>query len=101
MDDMASKHVQGMEIYPKMVYPTGHSAANVNAGSAGVGDFAGVIVHDEAQEEWVTSGNKLEDFGKPQKVSVSPVAAPQAAAPAWAPPAAAPVPPIAVAPVAH
>lgn len=64
MEDMSSKHVPGLETYPKIVYPEGHTAHFTNAGSHGVGEFQGTLVHTEAQEEWVKSGKKLEDFGK-------------------------------------
>lgn len=67
MSHAPSTAIHGMETYPKLIYPDGHGVSHVNAGSMESGGFAGVMVHNEDEEEWVKSGKKLEDFGKPEK----------------------------------
>lgn len=64
-----STAIYGMEVYPKMIYPDGHSAAHTNAGSMETAGFQGVMVSNEDEENWVKSGKKLEDFGKPEKTA--------------------------------
>lgn len=73
MSHEPAKQIPGLEDYPKMVYPEGHSVSHTNAGSHEVADFAGVIVQNEDEEKWVRDGNKMADFGKEPKEEKKPV----------------------------
>ena len=66
MVDMASKHVEGHEAFPKLVYPGWDGE-----GLAPPAETA-VTVKNEDEEKWVMEGNKLDDFGKPPKEEKKP-----------------------------